>query len=472
MMTENASMSPAHRILTPVAAPAHADAPERGGIHAWHAAPKTVADTGIDTSILVALAMKAAYLHRNVTLTQLAETLRLPAAVLNEIAALAVRERMMEVAHRGANDLDVRFRLTDGGYARAAEFVARCSYVGPAPVTLQAYVEAVQQHSIKHTSVSKADVTAALRDLTIPPSLLDEAGVALNAGRALMMYGPAGSGKTYLAQRLGSLLPGAVPVPHAIAVAGEIIQVFDPMVHVPFEASEGQMARRPLDRRWTICHRPAVLSGGELTLPMLDLRYDPASGFYQAPPHMKANNGIYIVDDLGRQIVGVTELLNRWIVPLDRGVDMFTLQTGVRFTVPFDVWPVFSTNLEPGQLCDDAFLRRLGCKLFVGPLSTEDYREVYARAGHALGLHTPPAVADYLVESLHPAGGMPLLACIPRDLLLLVASKVHYHGDPPVVTEEALRQAWHSYFGSYADAGAEYPPTVAMGWKGKPLAAT
>ncbi|MGT2507698.1 ATP-binding protein [Cupriavidus basilensis] len=468
-MTEHTSVSPAHRILTPVAGPGKDDAQERSSTLAWHAAPKSVADTGVDTSMLVALTMKAAYLHRNVTLVQLAETLRLPASVLNEIAALAVRERMMEVAHRGANDLDVRFRLTDGGYARAAEFAARCSYVGPAPVTLEAYIEAVQQHSISRTSVSKADVTAALGDLTIPPHLLDEAGVALNAHRALMMYGPAGSGKTYLAQRLGSLLPGAVPVPHAITVAGEIIQVFDPLVHVPFDG-EAQMARRPLDRRWTICHRPAVLSGGELTLSMLDMRFDPASGFYQAPPQMKANNGIYIIDDLGRQLVGVTELLNRWIVPLDRQIDVFTLQTGVRFTVPFDVWPVFSTNLDPAQLCDAAFLRRLGSKLHVGPLSPEDYREIYARACRDLGLHTPAPVTDFLVERLHPDGNMPLLACIPRDLLRLVASQVHYHGEVPVVTEAALHHAWHSYFGSHPDSNPEVSTTAATGWHGKALA--
>ncbi|WP_265919213.1 ATP-binding protein [Cupriavidus nantongensis] len=435
----------------------------RGATPPWHVMPRTIADTGLDISLMLGLLLKAAYLHRSVTLTVLTETLKLPATVINEVAAVAVRERLLEVAHRGASDLDVRFRLTDAGYARAAEAIARCSYTGAAPVTLSAYLDAVQHHSVSHASVTKADVTAAFGDLVVPLQLLDAIGMALNTCRALMIYGPAGSGKTYLAQRLGALLPGAVPVPQAITVADEIIQVFDPLVHVPFDDSETSLSRRSQDRRWILCHRPVVLSGGELTLSMLDLRYDGTSGFYQAPPHMKANNGIYIVDDLGRQLVGVTELLNRWIVPLDRNVDMFTLRTGVRFSVPFDVWPVFSTNLEPSELADDAFLRRLGSKLYVGPLSQEDYREVYQRTAAEFGLTSTDAVLDFLVQVLHFSADTPLLACIPRDLLRLVASGVRYHGAAPHITEEALVSAWQAYYGLRPPIDTP-PPALAHRW--------
>jgi energy-coupling factor transporter ATP-binding protein EcfA2 len=448
-MIEHHEAGRAARHLEPVPSSAsngHAD-PGMAPTPPWHVMPRTIADTGLDISLMLGLLLKAAYLHRSVTLAVLTDTLKLPATVVNEVAAVAVRERLLEIAHRGANDLDVRFRLTDAGYTRAAEAMARCCYAGAAPVTLSAYLDAVQRHSVSHTSVTKADVTAAFHDLVVPLQLLDSIGMALNTCRALMIYGPPGSGKTYLAQRLGALLPGAVPVPQAITVAGEIIQVFDPLVHVPFDDSETSLARRSHDRRWILCHRPVVLSGGELTLSMLDLRYDGTSGFYQAPPHMKANNGIYIVDDLGRQLVGVSELLNRWIVPLDRNIDMFTLRTGVRFSVPFDVWPVFSTNLEPSELADDAFLRRLGSKLYVGPLSQDDYREVYQRTAAEFGLASTDTVLDFLVQGLHFSGDTPLLACIPRDLLRLVASGVRYHGHAPHITEEALLNAWQSYYG-------------------------
>ncbi|GLC91564.1 hypothetical protein Tamer19_09720 [Cupriavidus sp. TA19] len=459
-MTELHEPGHAPRLLEPVPPAARSAQADLGAapLPPWHVPPRSIADTGLDIALLLGLLLKAAYLHRSVTLAVLTDSLKLPATVVNEIAVVAVRERLLEVAHRGASDLDVRFRLTDAGYTRAAESTARCSYTGAAPVTLDAYLDAVQRHSVSHASVSKADVTAAFHDLVIPGRLLDAIGMALNTCRALMIYGPAGSGKTYLAQRLGMLLPGAVPVPHAVTVAGEIIQVFDPLVHTPVDDSETSPAHRGLDRRWVVCHRPVVLSGGELTLSMLDLRYDSTAGFYQAPPHMKANNGIYIIDDLGRQLVGVDALLNRWIVPLDRNVDMFTLRTGVRFSVPFDVWPVFSSNLEPSQLADDAFLRRLGSKLYVGPLSRDEYREIYHRTAAEFGLTSADADFDFLVQSLHESGDMPLLACIPRDLLRLVDSSVRYHGQGTHVTEEALVIAWQTYYGLRPDAST--PPGV------------
>ncbi|MCO4891725.1 ATP-binding protein [Cupriavidus sp. WGtm5] len=463
-MIEHHETSHAVRHLEPLPPARNGHADHRSApVPPWHVLPRSIAETGLDISLLLSLLLKAAYLHRTVTLAVLTDTLKLPATAVNEVAAVAVRERLLEIAHRGSSDLDVRFRLTDAGYTRAAEATARCSYTGAAPVTLAAYLDAVQRHSVTQASVTKADVTAAFHDLVVPLQLLDAIGMALNTCRALMIYGPPGSGKTFLAQRLGVLLPGAVPVPHAITVAGEIIQVFDPLVHKPFDDNEASPAHRSLDRRWVLCHRPVVLSGGELTLSMLDLRYDSTSGFYQAPPHMKANNGIYIVDDLGRQLVGVAELLNRWIVPLDRNVDMFTLRTGVRFSVPFDVWPVFSTNLEPSELADDAFLRRLGSKLYVGPLSQDDYREVYQRTATDFGLTSSDAVLDFLVQVLHFSADTPLLACIPRDLLRLVASDVRYHGAAPHITEEALLNAWQSYYG-LRPALENPPPGLAHRW--------
>ncbi|AOZ05415.1 ATP-binding protein [Cupriavidus malaysiensis] len=431
--------------------------------HAWEIAPRSVADTGLEMPLLTGLLLKAAHRQRTAMLAQLVDVLKLPVTVVQEVAAFAVRERQLEVAHRGDSDIDVRYHLTDAGYQRASELTARCSYVGAAPVTLQAYCAAVRQHTIARVTVTEAELHAALGSLVIPPGTLDGIGIALNSSRPLMLFGPAGSGKTFLAQRLCKLLPGHIPVPHAITIAGEIIQVFDPLVHAPVGDDELETSRSR-DRRWVDCHRPAVLSGGELTLEMLELRYEPASGFYQAPPHWKANNGIYIVDDLGRQRVAVTDLLNRWIVPLDRGVDTYALRSGLRFSVPFDVWPVFSSNLDPHKLADDAFLRRLGSKIYVGALDPQAYRRVFRQAADEAGLDSSDAELTFLIEALHGATGVPLLACIPGDLLQLIGSANRYHGLAPRVEKEALRNAWRLYFGAHVEAGGDLQARPEMDW--------
>jgi hypothetical protein len=240
-----------------------------------------------------------------------------------------------------------------------------------------------------------------------------------------------------------------VPIPYAVHAGGEVIQLHDPLVH--HDARPDDLPEMT-DRRWRACRRPVVMSGGELTLAMLDLQYNANSGLYQAPPHMKANMGLYVVDDLGRQRVAAADLLNRWITPLDRGVDQFALQSGARFVVPFDVWPVFSSNLTPAELNDDAFVRRLGSKLHVGPLCVDDYRRVFDARCAALQLETDAGAFDYLQHELHLRTGTPFLACYPNDLLAVLVSFALYHGDVPVVTGHGLAHAWHSYFGS----GPEY----------------
>jgi hypothetical protein len=277
--------------------------------------------------------------------------------------------------------------------------------------------------------------------------VLDQFGAAMNSGRAIFVYGPAGSGKTYIVERLAGLLAGEVYVPFAILVGNQVIQVFDPNVHERAGGGdEGlQFLHGAADSRWVRCKRPVVLTGGELTLQLLDLQFDHASRFYMAPPQLKANNGLFIIDDLGRQLVRPKDLMNRWIVPLDRRVDYLALHTGEKFLVPFDVAVVFSSNLQPGKLADDAFLRRLGYKIHLGALDAALYRELCRQVARALGLRCSERVIDYIVERFE-AEKRPLLACTPRDLLCQVRDRACYRGLDAEVTEPLVAWAWDNYF--------------------------
>lgn len=436
--------------------------------HALPRAPRSIADTGLPPIFVGRLVLKSTMLNGNSSFADLSRRHCLPVPVLEDVLAFLVREHLAEITHRGATDIDVQFRLTDAGRSVAADELARCSYCGPAPVAYEQYVEAVRAHAIRNQHVSRDYVRAAFADVSVEPSLLDAAGASLNAGRPLMLYGPAGSGKTYIAERLGKLLQGDVPIPYAIYVSGEIIQLYDPLLHHDAPLQSYGLAG---DKRWRLCQRPVVISGGELTLDGLDLRFDASAGFYQAPPHLKANMGLYIVDDLGRQRVAAQDLLNRWIMPLDRGVDLFTLHSGMRFSAPFEVWPVFSTNLDPADIGDEAFLRRLGSKLHMGPMSLENYRAVFEGCCLTYGLSSSHAAFDYLICTLHETSGKPLLACYPRDLLSLVSASARYCDAPLEATPEGLLEAWHSYFGSNAGIDRSHPPLPATPATGKRQAA-
>ncbi|WP_442955604.1 ATP-binding protein [Paraburkholderia sp. MPAMCS5] len=422
-------------------------------------APRNIADTGLPALFIAHLILKSILQNGKSSLGDLIVRHCLTAAVLEETIGFLVREHLVEIAHRGAADIDVHLRLTDAGRELAAHEASRSTYCGPAPVSLEAYVSVVNEYSVKHVHIAQPEVRAAFASFVADMSLLDSAVAALNAGRPVMFYGPAGSGKTYLAEQLGTLLQGAVPIPYAIYVAGDVIQLHDPLIHRDAGAGHAQDLPDITDRRWRVCERPMVMSGGELTLSMLDLQFNANSGFYQAPPHMKANMGMYVVDDLGRQRVEPAELLNRWITPLDRGVDQFALQSGARFVSPFDVWAVFSTNLTPVELNDNAFLRRLGSKLHVGALSVEDYRRLFDARCAALNLEVEPGAFEYLLHQLHLRSRTPFLACYPADLLAVLHSFALYHGEVPVVSEYRLTHAWHSYFGS-APGHDEAPPST------------
>lgn len=413
-------------------------------------APRSLEETGLDFSFLAELLVKTLFGRGAMRLADLVGQVGLLPGVLDPVLHFLRTQKLAEVTRRGETEGATTYALTELGRTRAEDYLRRSQYAGPAPVTLAAYVRQVERQSIAGMGVTRPHLHEAFSDLVADGALLDQFGAAMNSCGSMFVYGPAGSGKTYLAERLVRLLSGDIAVPHAIVVDGEVIQVFDAMVHHPVSLPElgldRGLDRGPgSDRRWVLCERPVVMTGAELTLSMVDLKFDHQTRFYQAPQQVKANNGLFILDDLGRQLVSAQDLMNRWIVPLDRRVDYLTLHTGQKFRVPFDVIVVFSSNLQPSQLADEAFLRRLGYKIYVGPLDTWRYRSIFEKVCAETGVPFDAEGFAWLCKR-HEAQKRPMLACIPGDLIRQVRDYARFHGDAPEMSPAFLGWAWNNYF--------------------------
>jgi hypothetical protein len=411
--------------------------------------PRTVEDTGLGFLFVTELITKILLLRGQLRLVELSEQICLPGSVLEPILAFMRTERLCEVGRTHNVDSSIAYSLTDLGRQRGQEFLLKSQYVGPAPVPINQYVEHLKKQSIAQMSVKRDNVAQAFRGIITQDGLLQQFGAAMNSGRAIFVYGPAGSGKTFISEHLVNLLTGAVAIPHAIEIDSEVIQIFDPLTHKPVfakgEAHSSLDRRAQADARWVMCERPVVITGGELTLSMLDLDFDERARFYQAPPQVKANNGLLIIDDLGRQLVSALDLMNRWIVPLDRHVDYLALHTGKKFMIPFDVIVIFSTNMPPKDLADEAFLRRLGYKIYIGEMDEKSYRGLIKQVCDELRLPHDKEGVEYLLD-LHRRNNKPLLACIPRDILKQMMDISMYEGTEPGMTKELLDWAWHNYF--------------------------
>jgi len=323
------------------------------------------------------------------------------------------------------------------------ELLAQNQYTGPAPVSLDDYVNRIRNQSVRGIQIVPSDMNRAFKHLVLDTQTLNQLGTAVMSGRSVFLYGPTGTGKTTIAETLARLFGhDQVWLPYAVEVDGQIISVYDSVLHQGVE----QPAAHDHDGRWVLCRRPRVLAGGELTIEMLDLQFNPSTKFYTGPVQMKANNGLLIIDDFGRQRISPEELLNRWVVPLDRGIDFLTLAGGKKIEIPFDLFVVFASNLDPAKLVDEAFLRRIQTKIKVDFVTPEQFREIFRRICLQFSLKYDAGVADDLIRMIGKEYKEPLRACYPNDVVKQILSEARYLQKEPRLDSEAVAQACRNYF--------------------------
>jgi predicted ATPase with chaperone activity len=421
------------------------------------AQPQTIEETGLDFSMVLDLVVKAIYFAGRPSARQIAAQLALNFPVIDEVLAFMKREQLAEVVgSSGMGEQLYQYSLSQKGLEKAEEALNRNQYIGPAPVPFELYLDVLKRQSIRAMRVTPAVVEQAVSHLVLANEVSEALGPAVNSGRSMLLYGGSGNGKSTITNAIGRMLPGEVLIPYAIDLNGIIVKVFDPRVHneipldqqtdrrTPDGGANGVERRR--DRRWVVARRPMITAGGELTLKELELRYSPQSQFYIAPLQWKANSGILIVDDFGRQMIQPKELLNRWIVPMEERVDHLSLHTGDMVEVPFDVLLIFSTNLHPSQLGDEAFFRRIRHKIEIPDPTREQFLEILARVCQQREIQLDSQAAMYLVEQYYSRTGRGFKGCHPRDIVDLVVDICVYYGESPAFTHQHLDAACQSYF--------------------------
>jgi predicted ATPase with chaperone activity len=408
--------------------------------------PRTIEETGLTMSYIADLVVRALYVIGELTGQELSDHLTLSyEGVLDQAIRYLRKEQFAEVkGSEGISERSYRYQVTQKGVERAKELSERTQYLGPAPVPLETYTEMIRQQSIRGITIDEQALREAFAHLVLSSSLIQQVGPAVNSGRSLFLYGDAGNGKTSIAEAVARLFSETIFMPHAVIVDGQIIKVFDIIHHkeVPLPASENALA----DQRWVHTRRPIVMTGGELNMDSLDLIYNPISKYYEAPLQMKANGGLFFIDDFGRQQMRPQDLLNRWIVPLEKRVDFLTLHTGKKIEIPFDQLIIFSTNLDPKDLVDEAFLRRIRYKVEVGNPTPTQYREIMRRVCKDKGIPYSDEGLKYLLTEQYARRGIELRSVHPRDLMDQLVDTARFLNVRPTMSHELLDAACRSYF--------------------------
>ena len=425
------------------------------------APPATLPETGLHPDTLSQLLLKT-LVAAEANGTQLSEKLRLPYSVLESLLQHARVEKLIEVkGTSGAGSAGYRYTLTDLGRERAMQFFELSRYVGPAPVPLGQYNAYVRACMAARLYIERERLATGFENLIVNRTMLDRLGPAVNSGKSLFLYGAPGNGKTVIAEGIGRALGDEIYIPHAIDVDGQTLTMLDPVNHqilgMAGRSGDSVITSAAQDQRWEKIRRPVIVVGGELTLEMLDLTFNPISKFYEAPIQLKANGGVFVVDDFGRQRIPPRDLLNRWIVPLESRVDFLTLHTGRKFETPFNVLIVFATNLKPESLADEAFLRRIPYKILAKNPTVDEYCRIFELNCKKRGLSFDPVMVEYLNRKYYTPRKLQMRACHPRDLVEQVVDMCRYQGKTPALSRELLDAACHSCFLEESDSQGGEP---------------